>query len=152
VVAPRDPRRAVSEGYLLVRAEGRSYGLPLAAVLEVDDAGEVLAVPRVLAAMRGLTPWRGRLVPLVHLGALLGDRVAPDARGSTAVLVDMGRGERLVALEVDDADEVIRGAAEPLPSGESLPWAAGVARRPDGGGGVALVPILDFAALEERFG
>jgi chemotaxis signal transduction protein len=143
----------VSEGYLLVRAEGRPYGLPLGRVLEVDDVGDVLDVPRVLAAMRGLTPWRGRLVPLVHLGALLGDRSAPEARGRTAVLVDVGRGQRQVAFEVDDAEEVIREAALPLPSGESLPWAAGVARREERAGeGGGLVPILDFAALEDRLG
>ena len=38
------------KGYLLVRSEGKSYGLPVARVLEVADAGEVLDVPRSLAA------------------------------------------------------------------------------------------------------
>src|SRR2546422_8448167 len=98
----------MSRGYLLVRAEGRLYGLPLGRVLEVDDLGEVLDVPRVLVAMRGLTPLRGRLVPLVHLGALLADRPPPAERGRTTVLVGLGRaegegegeGERLVAFEV----------------------------------------------------
>lgn len=143
----------MSDGYLLVRVEGRAYGLPLARVLEVDDLGEVLDVPRALAAMRGLTPWRGRLVPLVHLGALLGERVPPVERGRTAVMVRVGggvpaAGGRCVALEVDDADEVVREAALPLPPGEALAGATGVARRAT----AALVPILDFAALEERFG
>jgi chemotaxis signal transduction protein len=137
----------VSRGYLLVRVEGRPYGLPLGRVLEVDDLGDVLDVPRVLPAMRGLTPVRGRLVPLVHLGALLGDRQPPAERGRTTVLVTMGGPERLVAFEVDDADEVVREPVLPVPSGESLPWAGGVARRPEG-----LVPILDLAVLEDRIG
>src|SRR5437867_8377035 len=64
----------MSRGYLLVRVDGKAYGLPLARVLEVGDLAEVLDVPRALPAMRGLTPLRGRLVPVVHLGALLGDR------------------------------------------------------------------------------
>src|SRR2546422_6560155 len=64
----------MSRGYLLVRVEGKAYGLPLARVLEVGDLAEVLDVPRALPAMRGLTPLRGRLVPVVHLGALLGER------------------------------------------------------------------------------
>jgi len=38
------------KGYLLVRAEGRSYGLPVGRVLEVADAGQVLDVPRSLPA------------------------------------------------------------------------------------------------------
>ena len=61
------------------------------------------------------------------------------------LLVDLGGGERLVALEVDDADAVIREAVLPAPPGESLPWASGVARREG-----SLVPILDWSALVER--
>ena len=134
-------------GYLLVRVAGKHYGLPLGRVLEVGDLGEVLEVPRALAAVRGVTPLRGRLVPLIHLGALLGERTPPADRGRTAVLVELGAGEgvRQVALEVDDADDVVREAALPVPRGESLPWAAGVARRKG-----ALVPILDLDALGDR--
>lgn len=137
----------MSRGYLLVRVEGKEYGLPLARVLEVGDLAEVLDVPRALAAMRGLTPLRGRLVPVVHLGALLADRSPPDAHGRAAVLVELGAGEgaRRVALEVDDADDVVREPALPVPPGESLPWASGVARRRG-----ALVPILDLDALGDR--
>jgi chemotaxis signal transduction protein len=107
----------------------------------------VLDVPRVLAAMRGLTPVRGRLVPVVHLGALLGDRSPPAERGRAAVLVELGAGEgaRRVAFEVDDADDVVREPALPVPPGESLPWASGVARRRG-----TLVPILDLDALGDR--
>jgi len=137
----------VSRGYLLVRVDGRPYGLPVARVLEVGDLGDVLDVPRALPAMRGVTPVRGRLVPLVHLGALLGARAAPPELGHAAVLVELGAGEgvRQVAFEVDDADDVVREAALPVPPGESLPWASGVARRRG-----ALVPILDLDALGDR--
>jgi chemotaxis signal transduction protein len=137
----------VSRGYLLVRVDGRAYGLPLARVLEVSDLAEILDVPRALAAMRGLTPLRGRLVPVVHLGALMADQPPPTARGRTAVLVELGAGEgtRCVAFEVDDADDVVREAALPVPRGESLPWASGVARRRG-----ALIPILDLDALGDR--
>ena len=133
----------MSRGYLLVRADGKSYGLPVARVLEVGDMGQVMDVPRALPAVRGLTPLRGRLVPLVHLGALLGDRSPPAERGRAAVLVEL-RG-RFVALEVDDADEVVREDPLPVPHGQSLPWAAGVARQRG-----ALVPILDLDLLGDR--
>jgi chemotaxis signal transduction protein len=132
-------------GYLLIRAEGRRYGLPLSRVRQVGDLGEVLAVPRALPAVRGVTPFGGRLVPLVHLGALLGERTPPDERGRTVVVVALAPDERLVAFEVDDADEVVREGALPVPDDESLPWASGVARRDE-----ALVPILDLALLEDR--
>lgn len=133
----------MSLGFLVVRSERRAYGLPLERVVEVADLGDVMDVPRADPAVRGLTPLRGRLVPLVHLGAFLGGREPPDERGRAAVLIELAG--RHLALEVDDADEVIRGAALPLPDGESLPWALGVAARTAG-----LVPILDLDALGER--
>jgi chemotaxis signal transduction protein len=136
----------MSRGYLLVRAEGRPYGIPVAHVLEVDDLGDVLDVPRALPAMRGVTTARARLVPLLHLGALLGGREAPPETGRTSVLVELGG--RRVALEVDDADEVVRADPLPVPRGQTLPWAVGVAEHRDGG----LVPILDLQALGERIG
>jgi chemotaxis signal transduction protein len=137
----------VTLGFLLVRVEGHPYGVPLAGVRQVSDLGDVLDVPRALPAMRGLTPFGGRLVPLVHLGALLDRRTPPAERGLTVVVVALRRGGRLVALEVDDADAVVREGALPIPPGESLPWASGVARRAG-----RLVPILDLAALEDRIG
>jgi purine-binding chemotaxis protein CheW len=133
----------MSLGFLLVRAERRAYGLPLERVVEVADLAEVMDVPRADPAVRGLTPLRGKLVPLVHLGAFLGGREPPDQRGRAAVLIELAG--RYLALEVDDADEVIRGGALPLPDGATLPWATGVAARTTG-----LVPILDLDALGER--
>jgi chemotaxis signal transduction protein len=135
----------VSVGFLLVRAERRAYGLPLDRVVEVADLTEVLEVPRAQPAMRGLTPLRGRLVPLVHLAAFLGQRTPPVERGRAVVLVELHG--RFVAFEVDDAEAVVREAALPLPEGESLPWATGVAQGQDG-----LVPILDLDALGDRIG
>src|SRR5207247_216468 len=144
---PRRGWRRDCAGPRVGGGDGKPYGLPLARVLEVGDLGEVLDVPRALAAVRGVTPLRGRLVPLIHLGALLGERSPPPDRGRTAVLVELGAGEgvRRVALEVDDADDVVRETALPVPRGESLPWAAGVARRKG-----TLVPILDLDALGDR--
>jgi len=136
-------------GYLLVRAEGKSYGLPVGRVLEVGDATEVLDVPRALPAVRGLTPLRGRLVPLIHLGAFLAGRAAPSEprKACTIVLVELGG--RQVAFEVDDADAVVREQPLPVPRGQTLPWAIGVAEQ---AGGAGLVPILDLDALSERLG
>ena len=135
----------MSQGYLVVRVAGAPYGLPVARVLEVGDLGEVLDVPRALPAVRGLTPLRGRLIPLIHLGALLSGRTVPDALGRSAVLVELG--QRQIAFEVDDVDAVVREASLPVPRGEDLPWAAGVGRQDD-----ALIPILDLDALEDRIG
>src|SRR3989454_11566630 len=132
------------KGYLLVRSEGKPYGLPVGRVLEVGDATEVLSIPRKLPAVRGLTPLRGRLVPLIHLGAFLSGRPAPAVEGvRTVVLVELAG--KQVAFEVDDADAVIREQPLPVPRGQTLPWAAGVAGHSSG-----LGPILDLGALGGR--
>jgi chemotaxis signal transduction protein len=138
------------KGYLLVRSEGKAYGFPVGRVLEVGDATEVLSVPRTLPAVRGLTPLRGRLVPLVHLGAFLTGTDAPAAAPNavrTVVLVELGASGKQVAFEVDDADAVVREQPLPVPRGQTLPWAAGVAEQEGG-----LVPILDLDALGDRIG
>lgn len=137
------------KGYLLVRSQGKAYGLPVGRVLEVGDATEVLSVPRNLAAVRGLTPLRGRLVPLIHLGAFLAGTEAPAAPSAvrTVVLVELGGGggARHVAFEVDDVDAVVREQPLPVPRGQMLPWASGIAEQESG-----LVPILDLDALGDR--
>ena len=138
------------KGYLLVRAGGQPYGLPVARVLEVGDATEVLGIPRKLPSVRGLTPLRGRLVPLVHLGAFLsgGDIPVAEAEGGavrTVVLVELGASGKQVAFEVDDVDAVVREQPLPVPRGQALPWASGVAEQDD-----RLVPILDLDVLGDR--
>src|SRR6266704_6717303 len=134
------------KGYLLVRAEGKAYGFPVNRVLEVGDATEVLSIPRKLPAVRGLTPLRGRLVPLIHLGAFLSGRPAPAVEGVlTIVLVELAG--KQVAFEVDDVDAVVREQPLPVPRGQTLPWAVGVAEQGEGEG---LVPILDLDALGDR--
>jgi len=46
---------------------------------------------------------------------------------------------------VEDAEVLVRETALPVPPGETLPWAVGVARHAEG-----LVPLLDLPALSSR--
>ncbi len=133
----------LDEGYLLVRAGGRRVGLSVARVREVIAPGPVYPVPSIEPAVRGVTTVRDRIIPLVHLGALLEGTACPPTRGETAVVVDLD-GQR-VCLEVDDAEVVLREPGLPVPDGTTLPWAVAVARHPDG-----LIPLLDLTALGAR--
>jgi chemotaxis signal transduction protein len=112
-----------ASGFLLVRVGERRVGLQLAHVVEVTHLSEV---------------------PLVHLGSLLDHKSCPPGSGTIGVVVILTG--RRVCLEVDDAEVLVREPVLPVPPGEALPWAVGVARYGDG-----LVPLLDLAALSSRF-
>jgi chemotaxis signal transduction protein len=133
-----------SGGFLLVRTGGRRVGLELAHVVEVTQVGQVHRVPTREGAVRGVADIHGRMMPVVHLGALLHGGLCP-AQLSDVVVVVAVDGRR-ICLEIDDAELVVREAALPVPPGSALPWAIGVARHPEG-----LVPLLDLAALSARF-
>ncbi|MGH7704056.1 MAG: chemotaxis protein CheW [Gemmatimonadales bacterium] len=132
-----------SGDFLLVRAGTRSVGLRLQDVVEVSELGEVFPVPSHAPAIRGVTPARGRLVPLLHLGAFLGSGSCPPERASTAVLAEF-EGHR-VCLEVDEADVLTRETMLPVPPDQSLPWARAMVQRTDG-----FIPILNLSALRAR--
>jgi chemotaxis signal transduction protein len=131
------------KGWLMVRAGGRRVGLALDQVVEVVELGPVYPVPSSEPAVRGVTTSRGRIVPLVHLAALLDGRGKTPAGGGTAVLLDLG-GTRL-CLEVDDADEVLHEPGLPVPRDVSLPFAVAVVRRAGG-----IIPLLDLTAVGAR--
>ena len=132
-----------ASGFLLVQAGERLVGLPLTQVLEVTSLGEVHRVPVIERAMRGLVSVHGRTIPLVHLGSLLDGRPCPPLVGSVGVVITVGG--RRVCLEIEAAEILVREPALPVPPGETLPWAIGVARY-----GESLVPLLDLPALSSR--
>jgi purine-binding chemotaxis protein CheW len=129
--------------YLLVRAGGRQIGLEVAEVLEVVDLVATFAVPTTDPALRGVVAVRERLVPVVNLSAVLWGAACPAGRGEVGVVARAGR--QRICLEVDGAEAVLAEDVVPVPAGEALPWAMGVARREG-----ALVPILDLKALGAR--
>jgi chemotaxis signal transduction protein len=128
---------------LVVRAGERRLALALSDLLEVVEPTPPVPVPARDAAFRGLTVVRGKLIPLVHLGALLDGSVVPDAPAEAAVMIAVGG--RRICLEVEAVEDVLRVPALAAPPGQALPWAAAVARTDDG-----LVPVLDISALSAR--
>jgi chemotaxis signal transduction protein len=130
-------------GFLLVRTGSRLVGLQVVHLLEVIPLGQVHAVPVVEPAVRGVVAVRGRMLPLVHLGALLDGVPAPATVGTAGVVVAVDG--RRVCLEIDAAEILVREPALPVPPGETLPWAVGVARHAG-----TLVPLLDLPAVSSR--
>jgi chemotaxis signal transduction protein len=133
----------VTTSWLLVRTGVRRVGLPLTDVIQVLDPGPVYPVPSQEPAVRGVTTTREGIMPLVHLGALLDGTGCPERRGDATILVRVDG--RPLCLEVDDAEEVLSERGHSVPPGATLPFAAAVARLPEG-----LVPLLDLTALVAR--
>lgn len=129
--------------YLLVHTAGRPVGLEVAEVLEIVDLASTFPVPANDPSVRGVVSVRERLVPVVNLSSVLWGDDCPVQLGEVGVLARAGR--QRVCLEVDDAEAVLAEEVVPVPAGESLPWALGVARREG-----VLVPILDLKALGVR--
>jgi purine-binding chemotaxis protein CheW len=133
------------KGFLLVRSNGRGYGLPLEDVIEVADDLKWTPMPETRPSVRGVVTVRGTMMPLVSLNALLREEPLAEETGRTAVVAS--RDGRTVALEVDDAEEVIRDSGLPVPPGRNMPWALGIAEKED-----ELVPIVDLRVLGWRLG
>jgi len=127
----------------LIRVSGDRYGLPIEEVVEVVDDAKAETVPGAQQAVRGIARIRGRMVAVVHLGALLTGCSPPNECAHTVVVVRCG--DRRVAFEVDDADAVVRETSVSVPEEARLPWISGVARHNGD-----LIPILDMDALSER--
>ena len=129
-------------GILLVGTAGRQVGIPLGDVIAVTEVGAVSRVPASSPAVRGVTVARGRLVTLLHLGALLSGEACPEgAPSSTVVLASAGG--TTIALEVDEADTIPGVMMLAPPEGSKFAgWALGAIRR-----GQGWIPILNLEAL-----
>lgn len=135
----------VVSGVILVRCGTRRLALPIEDVLEILPVEGLLAAPAARPAVRGLLPVRDRLVPLVHLHALLEGASPPADAGAGAAAVLVRSGGRRLALEVDEALDLLRDVAVTVPSGWDVPWARGVARADD-----ALLPVVELGSLVDR--
>jgi purine-binding chemotaxis protein CheW len=132
-------------GLLVMRSNDRSMAVRVAEVIEVGDRGAWQVVPTQLPAMRGVVVVRGRLVPLIHLGALVGHGAAPPSPAPLMVVAE-SRGQ-WVALEVDEVDSA--SAVDVLAEAQAggLPGlSAGALRRDD-----KWIPVLNLEALARRW-
>jgi purine-binding chemotaxis protein CheW len=105
----------MSHLYLIAQVAGRAVAIDSEQVESVVDIGEVTAVPRACAHVRGLAALRSRVVTVVDTQAALGMEAAAQAKRAVITLVDGHH----YAMLVDALDDVA-----PF---ELLPTAMGVA-------------------------
>ncbi len=125
---------------LSFRIAGRRFALDAERVAEVVRQPTVTRVPHAPASLRGVVSLRGKVLPVVSLGELLGVADAGDAGGGRLIVLDDGEP---LALAVDEVlglaagdrtaglVETVDGAARVIPLEELLRQAfAQGARRP----------------------
>ena len=130
---------------VVVAADGQRYAIPQASLLElVHIDGRGTAVEKLHDAP--VYRLRGQLLPLVHLGAVLGTSQWSDRVRHVAVLQTDGTQFGLVVDEICDSEEIV---VKPLgPELQGLGLYAGATLMGDGR--VAL--ILDVMGIAERSG
>ena len=126
---------------------GQLFGLPAADVRELVRAVAVVPLPRTPAVVKGVINIRGRIVPVLDVRGRF--RLAAKEVEPTDHFLVAQTGERLVALHVDRATDLIRlpaDALEPVAglvsNAECVTW---VAKAPND-----LVLIHDLATFLSR--
>ena len=88
---------------------GQQYGLPASDVRELQRAATLTPLPRAPAIVEGVVNLRGAVVPVLDIRSRF--RLPPKPMEPTDHFVVARAGERLVALRVDRATDLIRVAA-----------------------------------------
>ena len=120
------------------------FGLPSAAVRELHRAVALVALPKAPPIVEGIINVRGCIVPVLDIRARFG--LTARALSHTDHFILALAGERLVALRVDRALDVVRVEPQQLERPEAgwkdVAYVAGVAKLHDG-----LVLIHDLATF-----
>lgn len=108
---------ATRDGAIVVRLGPGRYVLPMAAVAEVGRPPRLTRLPGTPGWLAGAANWRGRVLPVVDVRALLGATV-----GETAAtrLVVLNEDAMSVGLLTDGVDGTMPLTAEPEPPPETL--------------------------------
>jgi purine-binding chemotaxis protein CheW len=107
----------MSELFLLAHIAGRGVAIAASQVDSVVDIGDVIAVPRAAAFVRGLAALRSRVVTVIDTGTALGlDATADSVRRAVITIVEGHH----YAILVESVEDVAPFARLPLPSGLAL--------------------------------
>ena len=102
--------------YLIAHVAGRTAAIASAQVESVVDIGEITAVPRAPACVRGLAALRSRVVTVVDTQLALG---LPDVTAASRAVIVHVDGHHYAML-VDALDDVSPFALQPLANGVAL--------------------------------
>jgi chemotaxis signal transduction protein len=94
---------------LYFEVRGRRCALPISEVREVLPTPPITPVPSAPAALRGLVPVHGQVLPLVDVGPQLASSAGADSAGASPARWD---GDRIIVVETSVAN-VVPGTGGP---------------------------------------
>lgn len=128
---------------LPVRIESEWLLIHAALIQEILGAEPWLLIPHTRRELPGVVAWRGRALPLVDLGAVLGLGALASKLSRARTLIGEVDGG-LVAVPVDEAREVQIFAADQIHTAHAVPRPHSVSEAEIQG---IVMPILDLASL-----
>ena len=101
-----DHQNVVKEGqYLTFLLNSQIYGVPIAAVREINEVTEINPIPKTPDFVIGVMNLRGKVVPVVDLRMKFGMRSIPNTPETCIIVIDTQVGQ--VGTIVDSVCEVI---------------------------------------------
>ncbi|MBZ5703454.1 MAG: chemotaxis protein CheW [Acidobacteriia bacterium] len=88
------------------RVSGETYGVSINAVHEVVRLMEITAIPDAPAGVEGVIDLRGRIIPVVDLRKLFGQREIVSSKKNRILVAEIGG--QMFGLVVESAYEVLR--------------------------------------------
>lgn len=138
--------RAGKQEFLTLRLGRELYAVDLQGVLEVTRASAITPVPFSPGWVLGIMLLRGAVVPIFHVGKMLGlvEAEVSFEPAERVLIVRRGDGDHVVGLMVDEVREVVAvpeadiGPVPPTLSGPGAEFVRGIARK-----GPAVYAILN---------
>jgi chemotaxis signal transduction protein len=129
VIDPTEPAETADSDAVVVRLGTGRFAVPLAWIAEVGRVPAVTRVPGMPGWVAGVANWRGRILPILDLRALLGATLGPLATSSrllvltgdhvvVGLLVEEVEGTTAVAETAEPFPAALAGAAAALLSGQ----------------------------------
>jgi len=108
---------------------GQRFGVPIETVLEVQALDHLSPVPRTPSFILGVIHWRGAILALFDIGAIMGVAETGIADVHVAIVIEAaGRRIAVAALEVEDILQVPASQIGSAPTMGSVPgeWVVGI--------------------------
>ena len=98
--------------YLTFFLKSQSYGVPIAAVREINQFSEIVQIPKTPPFVMGVMNLRGKVIPVVDLRLKFGMDKIPPTKETCIIVIDTALGQ--VGTIVDAVSEVIELTSEQI--------------------------------------